>query len=582
MKRRAWTVFALSFGVVLAAVAYVSYVAWEQDRRRRASLQADEREELVRLALWRMDAALIPPVSMESTRPFEQYQPEHLVTWQPEGAPRPQTMYLPSPLRDEEVPLVTLHFRIGPGGDITVPYDDMKPAPRPEPRSRPAKPLVNDRGALIDEIARINEADALVSRLPAVPAEAESVSGELLVARNTARNRDSGQQGMNINELQSRMTANAQVSRFQSLGRYNRDLVNPTREGDARAFWAAGKLFIARRVVQNNTEYVAGCLLDWPAIRSWLLKMIADLLPDAALRPAADGDGAEVPGRLAALPVRLVPGRVEPTVGLDAGAVFLPLGIAWAGVLVAGVSVAVLLGSVIALGERRSTFATAVPHELRTPLTSMRMYTEMMAAGMVDDEKRRAYLATLHGETLRLCDMVENVLAFGRMESKDGAGQKEDVTVGDFVQRLLPRIEERVAGAGMVLSVEVDSEASSARMHVHVTGVEQVVLNLVDNACKYAAGADDKRIHFIVFRTGGGIEFGVRDHGPGIDAADRKRIFRPFCKARRDEAGTRGGAGLGLALCRRIAKKNGGTLSCRPAPGGGTRFSLRIRESRVP
>jgi two-component sensor histidine kinase len=484
-------------------------------------------------------------------------------------------MYLPSPLRDVEVPLVKLHFRIDPNGKVTVPYDDIAPIPAPSRSSRSPKPMLKDRKALVDEIAKANKSSPLMARLPEPPEQVAVITPELAFAKNTDRGNQRDQQILNRNEFQSRMVANSSVQSQRGIGQFNWSLYTPSREGRVRKFWIDDRLLLARRIGHNGKEHVVGCWMDWPKIRSELKDKISDLLPNAELRPVVDEKDREEPGMLVTLPVRLEPGKVEPTVGLDAQAAILPLSIAWAGILLAGISVAVLLGGVLALSERRTTFATAVTHELRTPLTSMRMYTEMLSDGMITDEqKREEYLTTLHGETIRLCDLVENVLSFGKMESKGAAAEKEDVTVDGLIERLLPRIEERAQDAGMELVVDAGEAARSVKLNIHKTGIEQVIVNLVDNACKYASGAEDRRIHLELRPNGRGAEFSVRDHGPGIDPAETGRIFQPFFKASKDSAGTKGGVGLGLALSRRIAKKNGGDLVYRPAEGGGARFIL--------
>jgi signal transduction histidine kinase len=105
--------------------------------------------------------------------------------------------------------------------------------------------------------------------------------------------------------------------------------------------------------------------------------------------------------------------------------------------------------------------------------------------------------------------------------------------------------------------------------------VEQILLNLVDNACKYAQGATDRRIHLAADRTDGRLLLGVRDHGPGIAAAEAKRLFRPFSKSAREAAHTAPGIGLGLALSRRLARGMGGDLRLDDADGG-ARFTLTL------
>ena len=107
--------------------------------------------------------------------------------------------------------------------------------------------------------------------------------------------------------------------------------------------------------------------------------------------------------------------------------------------------------------------------------------------------------------------------------------------------------------------------------------VERILVNLVDNACKYANGGDDTRIELTTEVTGSTASISVRDFGPGIAPTDAGRIFKPFQRARRDANQPNPGIGLGLALARGLARELGGDLTLdRPARGPGARFRLTI------
>jgi signal transduction histidine kinase len=100
-----------------------------------------------------------------------------------------------------------------------------------------------------------------------------------------------------------------------------------------------------------------------------------------------------------------------------------------------------------------------------------------------------------------------------------------------------------------------------------------ILFNLVDNACKYARGAADRRVLLRVDQTGRGMRFTVEDFGPGIAPALRERVFRPFDRAGRDRDDPAPGIGLGLALARSLARDLGGDLRLIPKSGPGTAVS---------
>ena len=258
----------------------------------------------------------------------------------------------------------------------------------------------------------------------------------------------------------------------------------------------------------------------------------------------------------------------------------LSLAGAWVFAFLAALAVAVLLRGVVELSERRHVFVSAVTHELRTPLTTFRLYTDMLAEGMVTDEgRRREYIARLRGEAERLGHLVENVLFYARVESGRGEATRETVDLQALVQEAWPRLAERAARASLEM---VLAPASSAPVPVRVdrSAVEQILLNLVDNACKYAALSTPPRIDVRVETSAGRALVRVSDHGPGLSAAERRRLFQPFSKSDRDAANSAPGIGLGLALSRRLARAQGGDLSLDASGGKGAVFVLSLPLAR--
>jgi signal transduction histidine kinase len=419
---------------------------------------------------------------------------------------------------------------------------------------------------LCDSLDRV----ALISRLPA-PAEAIDSSVVVLPPPNlSARLPLQGRRGVaeddqktrGVNEFQVRSNYVAQNSASQLVQSPAQAAPRSPHElatsGLMKPLWIDGRLLLARRVIADGEVYVQGCWLDWPAIEAWLAGQVRDLLPDATLLAAVPG---EEPARLlAALPVRLEPGQPS-EIGAGPSAVKLSLAVAWSCVVLAGVAVAVLLAGVVTLSERRGAFVSAVTHELRTPLTTFRMYAEMLAEGMVPDAaQRQRYLTTLRHEAERLTHLVENVLAYARLERGRARGRVETVAVADLLAQVTRRPSERAVQAGMSLVVEIAAAARQIEVLTDMSAVEQVLFNLVDNACKYAAAATDRRIHLTVEDGHGRVALRVADHGPGIAPELARRLFRPFSKSAADAAISAPGVGLGLALSRRLARQMGGDL----------------------
>jgi signal transduction histidine kinase len=148
------------------------------------------------------------------------------------------------------------------------------------------------------------------------------------------------------------------------------------------------------------------------------------------------------------------------------------------------------------------------------------------------------------------------------------------------MERVQPRLAERATLGGLTLHEQLDARAADARLHVDVTAVEQILFNLVDNACKYAAPATKSKVIHLEARLEKrrSVRIQVRDHGPGLSAGVARHLFQPFSKSADEAAHTAPGVGLGLALCRGLARSMGGELRLMPADAGqnGACFELTL------
>lgn len=348
----------------------------------------------------------------------------------------------------------------------------------------------------------------------------------------------------------------------------------PATPEDLKPRWLEDELLLLRTVKLDGQSRVQGLWLDWPGLRTKLLETIKDLLPHAELS-ATDPSWLDATS-MVTLPVRLLPGRVEMGV-IEPSPLRRSLLIAWACFFIAATAVGVVLNRAMVLSERRGAFVSAVTHELRTPLTTFQLYSEMLADDMVPDPaKRREYLRTLCDESTRLTHLVENVLSYSRIERGRASARREDLLLSDLMARIEPRLRQRTQPTGLDLLVSVAPEAAETRVNVDALAVEQIVFNLVDNACKYAAPASKEkclRVEVTVEPKQAVVR--VRDHGPGLTRQQLKRLFRPFEKSATEAAHSAPGVGLGLALCRRLARELGGDLALESSDAGAC-FKLTV------
>ena len=338
--------------------------------------------------------------------------------------------------------------------------------------------------------------------------------------------------------------------------------------GQMRAVWIGGELFLLRQVRQTlpglpiQTRLVQGAWLDAALLRTRLLDEVRDLLPSGNLVPVAGADSlaaapAEDPLALVSFPFRLE--RHESLAPANVG-IGRPLTVGWIAVLLALAATAVLVGGILRLSERRASFVSAVTHELRTPLTTFQLYSDMLHSGAVKEEKRGDYFRTLQREASRLSHLVENVLAFSRIERGSARAAPREIAAAQLVEPMLQRFAERLLEAGLSLRIDLSDPAWQAVVKADVAAAEHVLFNLIDNAAKYAAGSSPPEVHLEASITGRFLGLRVCDHGTGIPVKERRRVFRAFHKSAAAAAESRPGVGLGLSLSRRLARANGGDL----------------------
>ncbi|MCC7409691.1 MAG: HAMP domain-containing histidine kinase [Phycisphaeraceae bacterium] len=251
----------------------------------------------------------------------------------------------------------------------------------------------------------------------------------------------------------------------------------------------------------------------------------------------------------------------------------------WVGILallaigVATAAAGYALQKQVRLARLKNDLIANVSHELKTPLAGMRVLIDTLVDGRCRDERQAAeYLGLIARENTRLCRLIDNFLAFSRMERNKQAFVMEPVAVADVIDAAVQSVHERIEASGGALTVEVDE---------HLPGVvgdrdalTTAVLNLLDNALKYSG--QDKRIHVRARDLGLDVGIEVTDHGVGIPRRAVRRVFERFYQVDQRLSRTAGGCGLGLSVVRFIMTAHGGTVEVRSVEGQGSTFQLRL------
>jgi len=243
--------------------------------------------------------------------------------------------------------------------------------------------------------------------------------------------------------------------------------------------------------------------------------------------------------------------------------------------------------------ELRTQLLANVAHELRTPLTSISAYAQALQDDIArDDETRLKFITTIQRESARLNRLVTDLLDLSIMQSGKVEWPVGPVNMAD----LMGRVAERYRTAGRTVRLEIEDgqgergqgqgregergqgEASGGGPGATALPVargnearlEQVLQNLLDNACKYSP--DDEPLVLRAKATAHHLVVSVADRGPGIPEADRPRIWERFYRVDKSRSRSDGGAGLGLAIVKEIVEAHGGTVGVDSEEGGGSVF----------
>ena len=222
------------------------------------------------------------------------------------------------------------------------------------------------------------------------------------------------------------------------------------------------------------------------------------------------------------------------------------------------------------LEDLRREFLGDVSHELRTPLTYLQGYTEALLDDMVENRKERdKYLNIILEETLRLRRLVDELLELSHIEAGHLNIKKDNVSIKNLVERVSKKVLPLCDHKNIELTTEIEDVPT---VIADEDRIEQVLINLVDNAVRYSA---DGGITTIRVKTcTEGVIVSVKDSGPGIPEQELPFIWERFYKVDKSRTRQKSGTGLGLAIVKKIIELHEGRVWAQNSPGGGTEFSF--------
>ena len=361
-------------------------------------------------------------------------------------------------------------------------------------------------------------------------------------------------------------------------------------------WFAENRLYILGWVTTKGGDLSYGIELELMTLLSRLVTDFSNVAPDGMAFALIDGSGRILhqagdfpiePGKKPDVTASLSPQLPHWQVAAyfagsgaspDDGQGFLVL----SSLLLGTFAAAIILGGSLLLWQahrnsidamQKTTFVSNVSHELKTPLTSIRMYAELLSEKRIKDpEKQTHYLNVIVSESQRLTRLVNNVLDFSRLEQGRKKYHLTELELSDFLKCTIEDHRLRIQQAGLQLTEEITEHHATTQTDRDV--IEQVLLNILDNAIKYASGGGELLI--AAEKTNGWYEIRVKDRGPGVPTAHQEKIFEKFHRVDDSLTAKQPGTGLGLSIARRILRDLGGELAYEKRKHGGSCFVIRI------
>jgi signal transduction histidine kinase len=349
-------------------------------------------------------------------------------------------------------------------------------------------------------------------------------------------------------------------------------------------------------VQRKPDDIVYGAQLDLNALLYWLINYFPDTAPEGMEYALLDGRGEVLyqtgvgkiePGSAPDMTVSLAPYLphwqvatyvLDSPLTAQSGQSFFLLSVLLLSIFVAAI---ILGGSLLTWqahrnmmsAQQKTSFVSNVSHELKTPLTSIRMFAELLQEDRIKDPAKKAhYLKVIVAESQRLTRLVNNVLDFSRLEQGRKQYHLKEIEISGYLRYIVETQRLRIQEAGMVLDNRVPER--EYKVLSDEDAVEQVLLNLLDNAIKYAA--EGKELSVDLMPQKDQLRVAVMDRGPGVPAKHRSRIFEKFHRVDSSLTSRHPGSGLGLSIARTIMRDIKGDLLYEPREGGGSCFTVMI------
>jgi signal transduction histidine kinase len=233
-----------------------------------------------------------------------------------------------------------------------------------------------------------------------------------------------------------------------------------------------------------------------------------------------------------------------------------------------------------ATAERaRRDLVAAASHDLRTPIASLRLMADAIGDNLVDEQTRRRYHRTMQTNIEALSGLIDDLFELSSLEAGEITWSMKHVQLGELIDETVSAMRPQARAKRVAVRAELHQPLAPARADPEK--LQRVLFNLIQNAIRHTPA--DGSVTVRAEHSPAGVEIQVADTGPGIDTADRARVFEAFYRAGPDKSRGTPGAGLGLAISRSIIEAHGGRIWLEnEGPGTQIRFLLPLAETTAP
>jgi two-component system phosphate regulon sensor histidine kinase PhoR len=223
------------------------------------------------------------------------------------------------------------------------------------------------------------------------------------------------------------------------------------------------------------------------------------------------------------------------------------------------------------LEQEKSDFVATISHELRTPMAAVHGAAETLLRRdiVLSPENEQRLLEMIARQAARLGQITEQVLLATQLDHRAVSVERERVDVAELVRAVVETLRPRFSSTAVV---ELEVEPGVGAAVGAPDRIQQVLVNLLDNALKYGGS----RITVRIEATNGNVRVSVADEGPGLTPAEQERIFEKFYRGGPELTRASGGTGLGLYISKELVEQMGGRLLVRADPGAGATFTVEL------